>query len=238
VRAPATPNAPRASRGSRTDALEEAWTICRDLFVNAFSERSPSTSEIERELLFCLLGGFGVSFEHNRSAAEVIGRLDPFAAGHGDGELLELLEREFSKPQFEPRRCDGSLRRYRYGIHRAATIIAARRWLTANRPLDQLLRPLAPRRRREFLCDCPGVGPKTASWLLRNTGLGRDLAIVDVHVLRALVDAGRVGEVKLPRDYEHVEHAFLQWCGELNAPPAAFDLFVWEWQRGGFQRAG
>lgn len=225
------------SQSSRTNALEEAWTICRDLFVDVFTEHTPPMNEIERELLFCLLGGFGVSFAHNRSAAEVIGRLDPFAPERSDGELLDLLEREFSKPQFEPHRSDSSLRRYRYGVRRAATIVAARRWLAAHRPLDQLLWPLASRERREFLCDCPGVGPKTASWLLRNTGLGRDLAIIDVHVLRALVDAGRVGEVKLPRDYDHVEHAFLEWCSELDAPPAAFDLFVWEWQRGGFERA-
>jgi hypothetical protein len=36
----------------------------------------------------------------------------------------------------------------------------------------------------------------------------------------------------MPRDYEAVEQAFLMWCHELDAAPAAFDLFVWEWQRG------
>ncbi|MDO8473501.1 MAG: hypothetical protein Q7T05_06765 [Dehalococcoidia bacterium] len=36
----------------------------------------------------------------------------------------------------------------------------------------------------------------------------------------------------MPRDYEAVEDAFLKWCLELTAPPPAFDLFLWEWQRG------
>ena len=85
---------------------------------------------------------------------------------------------------------------------------------------------------RGFLCQCPGIGPKTASWILRNLGLSNDLAVLDIHVIRALRDAGRIGSVNLPRDYEIAEYAFLNWCDELGADPAAFDLFIWEWQRG------
>ena len=59
--------------------------------------------------------------------------------------------------------------------------------------------------RRELLCGCPGFGYKTASWLLRNLGLGRGLAIIDVHVLRALADERRLVDVRLPRDYARVE---------------------------------
>jgi thermostable 8-oxoguanine DNA glycosylase len=70
---------------------------------------------------------------------------------------------------------------------------------------------------------------------LRNIGLGDDLAIVDVHLLRALRSAGRVPDVKLPRDYELAESAFLDWCSDLDAPPPAFDFFVWAWQRGTLQ---
>ena len=51
--------------------------------------------------------------------------------------------------------------------------------------------------------------------------------------MRALSEAGRVPEnMRMPRDYELVEDAFLEWCHELDASPAAFDLFVWHWQRG------
>jgi len=87
-------------------------------------------------------------------------------------------------------------------------------------------------KRRQLLCDCPGVGPKTASWLLRNLGLAFGLAVLDVHVMRALQMAGRITSERLPRDYDLVEAQFLLWCDELGASPAAFDLFVWEWQRG------
>ena len=63
--------------------------------------------------------------------------------------------------------------------------------------------------------------------------MGAELATIDIHVLRALGTAGRLpDDVHLPRDYELVEEAFLEWCNELEASPAAFDLFIWHWQRG------
>ena len=87
--------------------------------------------------------------------------------------------------------------------------------------------------RRRLLSECPGVGFKTASWVLRNLGLGDELAIIDIHVLRALVGAKRIPDgIQIPKDYEMAEEAFIAWCDELDAPSAAFDLFVWHWQRG------
>lgn len=223
----------RPEEDERTRALEEAWMLCRDLFQET---RVSPAAEPESELLFCLLGGFGVSFEHNRSAADVVGQLDPFGPDRSDVELRQLLDCTLSAPQFEPRRRDGSLRRYRYGRQKVDVIVRARAWLVSCRPLEQTLRGLpSGRERRALLCGCPGVGPKTASWLLRNVGLGDDVAIVDIHLLRALRAAGRVAEIRLPRDYELAEKAFLGWCRDLDAPPPAFDFFVWAWQRGTLQ---
>jgi len=85
--------------------------------------------------------------------------------------------------------------------------------------------------RREWLCGCPGVGFKTASWLLRNCGWARELAILDVHLLRAMREVGLVGAVSLPRDYVFVEETFLRWALELGATPGALDLFLWDLQR-------
>lgn len=216
-------------------SLEEAWLICADLYEGLpIQTARPGSRGIEDELLFCLLGGFGISYELNRSAAEVVARLAPFSMGHDEGELRSRLEMLLRGRNFEPRRADGGLRRFRFPVRKAAMIVAARRWLHQQPPLDQLLPSLGDdRERRAHMCTCPGVGPKTASWLLRNLGLARELAVLDVHVVRALSESGRLhrGAV-LPRDYERVEQAFLGWCKELGADPCAFDLFVWEWQRG------
>ena len=225
-----------AGRGSTNDMpIDDAWRIVADLYCAAIEPHGyPASLELEAELLFCILGGFGVTYEHGRSATAIISGLDPFSDDWRDDELFDAVALTLMQPQFEPPRRDGSLRRYRFPRHKASTIVSARRWLRGNTTLGKRLHTMdSGKERRDLLSDCPGVGLKTASWMLRNLGLGAELAIIDIHVLRALSDSGRVSETaRLPRDYELAENAFLEWCDELGAPPAAFDLFVWDWQRG------
>ncbi len=215
--------------------LATAWATCGDLYSAFASPRvhSPSGAQFERELLFCLLGGFGVSFELAFSATERLVEVDPFNSSWNESDLLEQIRCELSRRQFEPRTANGTPRSYRFPNRKADLIVGARRWLLAQGAVSQALICVdSERERRRMLCDCPGIGLKTATWLLRNLGLASQLAILDIHVVRALRTAGRIASERLPRDYEAVEVAFLKWCAELGAPPAAFDLFVWEWQRG------
>jgi N-glycosylase/DNA lyase len=231
-------SSPRPSRHldsrSATLELEWAWTVCGDLFSLAASGPNRLREEdLNRELIFCLLGGFAVPFELARSASNLVWMLNPFSSHWTEGRLKSRLIAELSTPQFQPQRVDGSLRRYRFPKRKAELIVGARRWLHERDSLLVDLQELASEReRRQLMCGCPGVGPKTASWLLRNLGLGLGLAVLDVHIMRALQTAGRITTERLPRDYAFVETQFLAWCDELGASPAAFDLFVWEFQRG------
>lgn len=216
-------------------ALHSAWQVCADLFCDAVeSQAGTARREPERELLFCLLGGHGVTYELARSAAEVIGHLEPFSMERDREELMTLLVETLRGANFGPPRVDGSLRRYRYPERKAEMITQAREWLGEVGGLEQAVAlhgDLTAKRR--LLCTCPGIGPKTASWLLRNLGWADRVAVVDVHVLRLLIDLGYLGEyARMPRDYELAEQQFLALCREFDAPPAAFDLFAWEWQRG------
>jgi N-glycosylase/DNA lyase len=45
----------------------------------------------------------------------------------------------------------------------------------------------SPRLLRDRLLDLPGIGPKTASWIVRNHLDSDDVAIIDVHLHRACV---------------------------------------------------
>ncbi len=206
-------------------------------FGCAFEKRSrilagSTEDDLRRELIFCLLGGHAVPYELARSSADVVSTVGVFDAERDDAELLALLERELSTPQFLPRRVDGSLRRYRYPRRKAQLLVACRAWVNGLDSLrEALLGASGERARRELLCRCPGVGPKSASWMLRNCGLGENLAILDVHVLRAMASAGRLEPASLPRDYDRVEAAFLAWCHELGASAGAFDLLLWEFSR-------
>ena len=216
-------------------SMEGAWRVVGDLYCQAACRGEVvEIHEVEDELLFCLLGGFGITFEHGQSAYVTIRQLRPFSIDWKNEQLFEAILSSLMRPQFEPRRRDGSLRRYRFPKQKASVIVKARQWVHAQDPLDKRLIQLgSPKDRRRFLSECPGMGFKSASWLLRNLGLGGELAIIDVHVLRALLDSRRIPQdVQIPKDYEIAEEAFLAWCDELDAPAAAFDLFVWHWQRG------
>lgn len=214
--------------------IHQAWVACADLFTEAVTRSvTPTEASFQRELLFCLLGGFGVSFEMAASASAVIDCLEPYAAHWSSDNLSDRIEQELRLPQFEPRTAAGGLRRYRFPARKAQTVARSVDWIRSTGPVvERLVLIEDEHRRRTLLEECPGVGPKTGSWILRNLGLASSLAILDVHVVRALESCGRVADPSLPRDYLAVEEAFLTWCRELDALPAAFDLFLWEWQRG------
>jgi N-glycosylase/DNA lyase len=220
--------------GTAMAGWHECWQELQTRYDALFDLRFNVTEELLRdEALFCLLGGYGVPYELALSATRRLLALELFSRTWKPQALEARLWRELSSPQFEPRRGSGELRRYRYPKRKASLIVSARTWLLQEASVLDRLRAIDDERvRREFLCGCPGFGQKTASWLLRNLGLGRGLAIIDVHVLRALIEERRLVDVRLPRDYAQVEEAFLSWCEELDASPAAFDLFLWEWQRG------
>jgi len=211
----------------------ELWEEFGGFYVERVSgPRTATAEDFEDELLFCLLGGHGVTFELAQSAVAILKRLDVFDSRWSTMELEMLLSSELVMPQFSPPRRDGSLRRYRYPRRKASLIARAAAWVASRSPLRETVLALdEDEARRDFLCECPGIGLKTASWLLRNLGLGSSLAVVDIHLLRALMAANRISKAVLPRDYRQVEQRFLAWCKELKAPPAAFDLMLWEWQR-------
>ena len=91
--------------------------------------------EIEDELLFCLLGGFGITYEHGRSASSTVRQLRPFSGDWEDESLFNEILAVLLCPQFEPRRRDGSFRRYRFPKQKASAIVKARHWILDHDPL-------------------------------------------------------------------------------------------------------
>lgn len=219
-------------------AVGSDWQLMWPAFKEAYAELVPQAAragefELRRELLFCLLGGYGVTFETSRSALQVVDEFDVFAPTHDADDLYVGLVAALDEPRFEPVRKDGSLRRYRFPRRKAGLICRARSWVLQAGTLSEHLAALTcERERRAWLINCPGLGPKSASWLLRNTGWAHELAILDVHVLRAMAEAGVLLDGYSREDYEAVEQLFLEWCKQLEAAPAVFDFFLWEWQRG------
>ena len=83
---------------------------------------------------------------------------------------------------------------------------------------------------REWLVkSIKGYGYKEASHFLRNIGLGGELAILDVHILRELEKLGLIEEgAKLsPRKYLEIEKKFVETAKKLGLKPAELDIAIW-----------
>jgi N-glycosylase/DNA lyase len=221
-----------------TPGVRAGWERMWPAFEQAYNELIPATppageTELRQELLFCLLGGHGITYELGSSALLAVAGLDVFCPEHEPDILSKELLALLQERRYGPPRMDGSPRRYRFPARKSTLIMAARDWVLSAGSLVEHLSSRGEQERREWLLGCPGVGPKTASWILRNTGWARELAILDVHVLRAMSDHGIIPPpLRTGRDYEQLERRFLAWCERLEVAPGVFDLFLWEWQRG------
>ncbi len=183
------------------------WVAMVDLHgdeVESYS--SPSDTPLAEDLAFCVLGGYGVKMELNQAAwlrlreARIFSR-DPVPCAHEIEHLLSI-----------PLNVGGRLQRYRYPRQRAHRLNVALNAIRTKPPSTE-----DPLRFREQLMELPGIGPKTASWIARNW-LGTDeVAILDVHVLRAGTMMGLFPEnYRLPNDYSALERRFLAFCKRIK----------------------
>lgn len=89
---------------------------------------------------------------------------------------------------------------------------------------------------REWLVmNVKGLGYKEASHFLRNVGLGKNLAILDRHVLKNLVRCGVIEETPraLPRKkYLEIEGRMADFSRRVGIPMEELDLIFWSMQTG------
>ena len=118
-------------------------------------------------------------------------------------------------------------RRMRYRFHQqrprrlAAALTALSSWERAADDLDDIAL-------RDQLMRLPGVGPKTASWVVRNYRDSDNIAIIDIHIHRAGLAAGVFcADWTLPRDYSRFEEAFLAWAALGRVSAADLDAAIW-----------
>lgn len=155
---------------------------------------SPGKTPLVEDVAFCLLGGYGVRMEVNRAAWERLRLEGVFENTLIQPAAIEALLRE-------PMNVNGRLVRYRFPRQRAHRLSFAFRYLENGSPPTNDVQAF-----RRSLMHLPGIGPKTASWIARNWLGSDDVAILDVHVLRAGCLMGLFpSDYRLPRDYEALE---------------------------------
>lgn len=189
------------------EMIASSWDVQRDAF------RLGDT--LAEEAAACILGGFGMPAALGIAAFERLRDLGMLVPGAGHS--VERWERALNAPLT----LNGRIRRYRFPNQRARRLEAMMNLLTAPAPLDDL-------ELRDWLVQSPGVGLKTASWIVRNYRESNRVAIVDIHVVRAGVRAGVFDPAwRADRDYYLIEQAFLAWAGNARIPASVLDASIW-----------
>lgn len=173
------------------------------------------TETLHDEVALCVLGGFGMPYElalaaYNELHARVLSRTRTPSAAEIASVLVEPL-------------CVGSaVRRYRFPHQRAHRLSSALNYLSAHS------QPATPLEIRDYLTGAPGIGLKTASWIVRNRWPDTQVAILDVHVLRAGVRAHVFPEdLTVQSSYRHLEALFVAWADTESIRPADLDATIW-----------
>jgi thermostable 8-oxoguanine DNA glycosylase len=173
---------------------------------------------LAEELAACLLGGFGMKAELGLAAY----------ARLRDRGLLEgtptdsLLERSLAEP-FVIR---GYARRYRFPRQKARYLAGCLRLLSDfAEPSDDVVL-------RDQLAEFPGIGLKTASWIVRNYCGSNRVAVLDVHILRAGRHIGLFPpEISPQRHYCNLEDAFIRFAAALDTGAGMLDGMIWDYMR-------
>ncbi|RXT51207.1 hypothetical protein B6S44_21625 [Bosea sp. Tri-44] len=174
---------------------------------------------LAEEVVFCILSGFGIRAEVAEAALSHLQRAGLFQQPFSVEEIERLLR--------EPLQLgSGKRAKYRFPQKRAQYIHGALERLSDVQEVAGDLEL------RDRLLAIRGVGPKTASFIVRNL-LGSDkVAILDVHVLRAC----KIARIFPPRfdlakDYGRLERRFLDFADAAGVPASILDATIWEMAR-------
>jgi len=126
----------------------------------------------------------------------------------------------------------------RFHNNKANYIVEARKLFRSRNSLD-IKSKLAPKdilKTREWLVkNIKGLGYKEASHFLRNIGLGKDIAIIDRHILENLKRYGVI--TKIPDSinksvYINIEEKMQKFSHHVKIPLEELDLLLWSNETG------
>jgi len=171
--------------------------------------------DLIEEVAACLLGGYGIPAEVGLAAFQRLRESGALRAPAGEAEILRLLS--------EPLDVRGRAVRYRFATQKSRYLGQALQILA-----DKSIPMESGRRLRDWLTRLPGVGLKTASWIARNVMDADDVAILDIHIVRA----GELGGFFDPRltaehHYLDLEARFLEFSHHLQVRPSELDSVIW-----------
>jgi hypothetical protein len=181
-------------------------------------EPTPLGTSVDEELAACLLGGYGIPAELGMAAFERVRDLNLIFPGVSAAVIETALA--------DPFEIAGRLRRYRFHRQKANAL---------SRALELLPKidfSVGDKSLREGLTTLPGIGRKTASWIVRNFRCSDEVAIVDVHIARAGRIAGFISPFWEPsRHYLVMEEKFIAFAKALDVRASVLDGLMWDHMR-------
>jgi thermostable 8-oxoguanine DNA glycosylase len=192
------------------------WTyqvLARRLHAQPLRYRLGQT--LSEEVGACLLGGHGIPAAIGLAAFHKLKAAGVFGRPTSEGELHGLLSEKVALAD----RMVG----YRFAKQKARYLCAALLRLSTENPPTETGRQL-----RDWLVDIPGIGYKTASWISRNWLDACDVAILDIHILRAGFIAGFFSpDLTVERDYLRLEEQFLAFSAAVGVQASELDAVIW-----------
>lgn len=171
---------------------------------------------LEEEIAACLLGGHGIPASIGIAAFERLKSLGAFEDDQpSENKLLQWLK--------EPMKVNGRFVHYRFARQKAKYLAESLRQIANEHPpLD------SGKSLRNWLINLPGIGYKTASWIARNWLDANDVAILDIHILRAGILGGFFDpKMKVQNHYLALEEQFLNLSEGMNITASELDALIW-----------
>jgi len=171
---------------------------------------------LAEEVVACVLGGHGIPAETGLAAFRSLRSTGLLGGTPTAAALLRILE--------QPMVVGGRTVHYRFASRKAKYVAKALQALDGVDPPQSSGREL-----RDWLLHLDGVGYKTASWIARNWMDADDVAILDIHVLRAGSLGGFLNNnLTVERNYLQLENEFLNFADALGVRAAELDAVIWQ----------
>lgn len=199
--------------------LREIYSLCRDCICARIGEfeqtgKRRNREELFTELAFCLFTPQSNAHQCRDSVLRIV-----------SGNLI------FTAP---PSRIAKELNGVRFHNNKSKYLVRARALFPEF--LIILNEGATPFDIRDWLVkNMPGMGYKEASHFLRNIGLGENLAILDRHIMRCLVEFGVIPEIPASlnrKKYLEMEQKMKEFSVKTGIPLSHLDLVFWRREKG------
>lgn len=190
------------------------YLIAQPLTIDISHRLAPTLLE---EIVMCILGGYGIPSEIGILAFDHLKKHNLVQRNISFSSIYEVLASPMELSS-------GKKIRYRFYNQKSKYIYN----LLSRTDINEI-----PQSNdfelRKWLLSVDGIGLKTASWITRNWMKSNNVAIIDIHILRA----GRLTGFFYDHstDYLKLEQQYLSFCEALDVEASNLDAIIWGYMK-------